>query len=73
MGGNRFTANRKQGVYHYLDHMGFGPECKAPRGFECAMMKPYPARDEDKPWFKMIERWNAAQVEVNATLGERSA
>lgn len=60
MGGARFTFNRKHGVGHYLDHIGFS--CGSDKDFTASMLKPYPARDEDKPWFKMIARWNAAQA-----------
>ena len=57
LGGARITFNRKRGVAHYIDHQG-QTSCQRTKEFTCAMMKPYPKKDEDKEWFKMIERWN---------------
>jgi hypothetical protein len=43
----RMSVNRKRGVAHAIAHV---------------MLKPYPKLDADKPWFQMIERWNAANA-----------
>lgn len=66
MGAIRLTVNGRRGVQHYLDHLGSGPKCGAADEFQAAMFKPYPPRDEDKPRFKMIERWNVEQAEFSA-------
>lgn len=59
LGGMRTRVGRKHGVWHYLDHVRpYG--CDAAENFTSVMLKPYPARDEDKPWFQMIQRWNEA-------------
>jgi hypothetical protein len=58
LGGSGFTINRKHGVMHYIAHMA-QTDCARIKGFTCQMMKPYPARDEDKPRVKMVERWNS--------------
>lgn len=71
LGAFKITLNRKRGVSHYISHRRggkFGDACTPSvdagggvgRDFICAMMKPYPKRDEDKPWVKMMLDWNAA-------------
>lgn len=59
LGGGRIRVNRKHGVSHYLAHEAT-TACASTRYLTCVMMKPYPKRDEDKPWFQMIQRWNEA-------------
>lgn len=56
LGAYRLSINRKRGVAHYIAHMDATPLCGGPR--ECAMLKPYPKREEDKPRFAMVVRWN---------------
>lgn len=57
LGGERFTFNRRHGVSHYIAHM-VGSRCKNTDGYTCAMMKPYPEKNEDKAWFQMVQAWN---------------
>lgn len=57
LGAIKITVNRKLGVSHYISHKD-GSRCDNTNKWTCAMMKPYPRRDEDKPWFKMIAYWN---------------
>lgn len=65
LGGSTFRVNRKRGVAHYIAHMKM-TGCRAADGFECAAMKPYPPREADKEWNKLIARWNAAAIEARA-------
>lgn len=58
LGAIRITVNRRRGVSHYIAHQGPSNGCKEPDKWTCAMVKPYPKRDEDKDWFKMILSWN---------------
>lgn len=58
LGGHRITINRKHGVVHYVAHME-QTKCLLTEGFSCLAMKPYPRREEDKEWFKLVARWNA--------------
>lgn len=60
LGAQRISVERRRGVAHYIVHLGKG--CGSDDGYACAMVKPYPKRDEEKPWFQMIERWNAEQA-----------
>ena len=30
------------------------------KGWDCAALKPYPVREEDKPWAQLCARWNDA-------------
>ena len=69
MGAGHLTVNRKRGVYHYLDHRGIGPRCDAAADCGSIMLKPYPKIDSERPWYKMIERWNAEQIELEAKAG----
>ena len=60
--GARMSVNRKRAVAHWIEHKrGEIGGCDGAAGYSCAMVKPYPKADSDKPWFQMIERWNAAQ------------
>jgi hypothetical protein len=57
----RITVNRKGGIAHWLVHeKEHRSKCWAAKDYVCSMFKPYPADRNDRPWFKMIERWNAA-------------
>jgi hypothetical protein len=62
LGAYHLSANRKRGVGHYIAHMGGDDGCRQAVGYTSAMLKPYPKKDEDKPWFQMCERWNAAAM-----------
>ena len=56
----KLTINRQRGVYHWIEHTARENSCCAVTGYEAQMFKPYPKKDCDKDWFKMIERWNNA-------------
>lgn len=56
LGAMKILFNRKHGVVHYIAHMDESP--MHDRGWDCAALKPYPAREEDKPWVKLGARWN---------------
>jgi hypothetical protein len=61
LGAQKIRVNRKQGVYHYIAHLGSGrPPC-VPGEWSTVMLKPYPVREEDKPRFQMVERWEALE------------
>lgn len=61
LGAQRIRANRKQGVYHYIVHKGTGNLPCVPGDWSTVMLKPYPKREEDKPRFQMVQRWEALQ------------
>ena len=54
----RITVNRHRGVAHAIVHMG-STACRSAADFNCAMMKPYPKKQE-QPATQMMNRWNAA-------------
>lgn len=73
LGGSRVTVQRKRGVFHYIDHADCSP-CQHTKGWSTIMMKPYPARNEDKAWFKMLAAWDAGKgLEEWLSLSARAA
>jgi hypothetical protein len=60
MGAYRITVNRKRGVCHYIEHAGEGTKPCIGGDWGCAMLKPYPKNDADKPWKKLLARWEEA-------------
>jgi hypothetical protein len=60
LGGMKISINRRPGVTHYIAHLAGDKECDATRNYTCSAMKPYEKREEDKPYFKLIQRWNEA-------------
>lgn len=73
LGASRFRVNRKQGVYHYIAHQDGTPICGGDVKWSTAMLKPYPTRDEDKPRFQMVQRWNAENPEIGDAKKSSSA
>jgi hypothetical protein len=67
--GNRISFGRKRGVAHYIDHVKLS-ECRATAGWTVAILKPYPKREEDKPYWQMIQRWNAANPEALPSISK---
>lgn len=56
------TVNRKRGVYHYIVHRDETPACGG--DWTCIAVKPYPKIEADKPYAKLVARWeqmNAVQ------------
>ncbi len=54
----RITVNRKRGVAHAIVYLGGG----MPEGdWSCAMMKPYPKNESERPSRQMMQRWEEAQ------------
>ncbi len=73
LGAFKITAARRRGVAHYIQHTdgtAFTSECVPSKDagggvghdYVCAMMKPYPTKDTDKAWCKMMQNWNAAAL-----------
>jgi len=58
LGATKIRVDRKPGVAHYIAHMDGSP--MHDKGWDCAALKPYPAREEDKPWAQLCARWNDA-------------
>jgi hypothetical protein len=52
----KISVSRIPGVMHYVDHMD-GSRMHSEE-WECSMLKPYPKTDADKPYMKMIQRWD---------------
>ena len=59
LGATKIRVNRKPGVAHYIAHTDGSP--MHANGWDCAAMKPYPVRAEDKPWAQLCARWNDAE------------
>lgn len=60
LGANKIRVDRKPGVAHYVAHTDGSPMHED--GWACAAVKPYPAREEDKEWRKLCDRWNEANA-----------
>ena len=58
LGAVKITVNRKRGILHYVAHTG-STSCVIPKAFTCAMVKPYPKNEQDRPRVAMVERWNS--------------
>jgi hypothetical protein len=58
LGALRVKVNGRQGITHYLDHIG-RTECRAHRGFTSVAFKAYP---EPRPYQTMIAEWNYTQA-----------
>lgn len=58
--GYHITLNRKRGVAHYIEHMD--GSAMHSREWDCIALKPYLAREEDRPSSQLIKRWNEANV-----------
>lgn len=54
----KITVNRHRGVTHWIEHMDGSQVCRSGE-WSCAMMKPYPKNEADKPWHQMRARWEA--------------
>jgi hypothetical protein len=54
----KVTMNRRRGVAHYIAHTS--SFCVAANAFTCVAIKPYPAKECDKEYFKLMARWNDA-------------
>jgi len=65
LGANRMTINRRQGVYHYIVHRDESPACNGP--WDCVAIKPYPKVEADKPYAKLIARWEQANAQTVAS------
>lgn len=65
LGGTRVRVNRKNGVYHHIVHLDDSPVC-VPGQWTSLMFKPYPKLDHDKPWHKMLARWNDRPADGSA-------
>lgn len=60
------TISRKRGVMHWLEHVDGSPLHEV--GWDAVMLKPYPARDRDKPWWKMVQKWKEANTQGAAAV-----
>jgi len=61
----RITVNGKRGVAHCIAYMGGG----VPEGdWSCAMLKPYPKNEDERPCRQMVKRWNEEQEAGNELL-----
>lgn len=60
LGASPVRANRKKGVYHYIAHADFSADCEFLKAgdWDCAMLKPYPKSETDKPYVQMMARWD---------------
>jgi hypothetical protein len=58
LGAYRITVNRKRGVAHYIAHIGDGTKPCVGGDWGCAMLKPYPKNEDDKPWRQLLVRWD---------------
>lgn len=58
----RITIDRKPGVANYIEHTDGSSDCAfLKRGkWDCVSMKPYAKREEDKPSFQLLKRWEAS-------------
>ncbi len=56
LGANKIWVNRKHGVYNYIAHMD-GTPMHTPDTWSCVAMKPCDKKIEDRPYSKLIERW----------------
>lgn len=65
----RLTVNRKRGVGHSIVHLGLS-SCDGTDGFSCAAFKPYPRRQEDREYHKLMARWN--EENPQAVAGDAS-
>lgn len=57
LGAYRLSVNRKRGVGHYIAHRDGSPMHE--RGWDCVMLKPYPKNESERPYRKLIDRWEA--------------
>jgi hypothetical protein len=57
LGAYHITINQQRGVGHYIAHMDGSPMHDP--GWDCITLKPYPKNEADKPWRKMIDRWDS--------------
>lgn len=62
LGAVRVTINRKRGVEHYVAHRDGSPMHGG--SWVTVAFKPYPVRQEDKPWCQMLARWDAENPPV---------
>jgi len=56
--GNRMRINRKNGVYHYIEHMD-GTKVCPPGDWNCIALKPYKTPSESD---SLIKKWNDLAV-----------
>lgn len=56
LGAMKIRFNRKPGITHYIAHMDGSP--MHDDGWKCVAMKPYAAREEDRPWAQLCTKWN---------------
>ena len=62
----RITVNRKSGVAHWIEHTDGSPMHEG-EDWSCAMLKPYPKQESERPRAKMVERWNTT-VALTTTI-----
>ena len=55
---HKITVNGKRGVYHSIVHMDGSAVCETGE-WQTTMFKPYPKVEQDKPYRKMILRWDS--------------
>jgi hypothetical protein len=68
LGAHRITVDRKRGVYHYINHTDGTRACGD--GWDCIAVKPYPKIEADKPYAKLVARWEQSNAQQHGTSHE---
>ena len=56
LGAYKIRVNRKNGVVHYIAHIGDGAVLQ---GWNCVALKPYPKDKAHAEYQKLLDRWEA--------------